>query len=99
MLHEFHQDSGSTITIHEENESRIALTKNIMTIGRSKHMDVRYHLCREMLESGDIEVQYRATENMLADVLIKPLVTASVQCHHEFACVARGSVERHRVVW
>jgi hypothetical protein len=38
--------------------------------------DVRYHLCREKVESGDIEVQYCATENMLADVLTKPLVSA-----------------------
>jgi hypothetical protein len=76
LLHEFHQDSGSPITIHEDNPSRIALSKNSMTTGRSKHMDVRYHLCREKVKSGDIEVQYSATENMLADVLTKPLVSA-----------------------
>jgi hypothetical protein len=73
-LHEFHQDSRSTITIHKDNQSCIALSKNNMTIGRSKH--TRYHFCREMVESGDIEVQYCATENMLADVLTKPLVSA-----------------------
>jgi len=76
LLHEFHQDSGSPITIHEDNQSCIALSKNSMTTGRSKHMDVRYHFCREKVESGDIEVQYCATENMLADVLTKPLVSA-----------------------
>jgi hypothetical protein len=47
-----------------------------MTTGLSKHMDMRYHICRETAESGDIEVQYCATENMLADVLTKPLVSA-----------------------
>jgi hypothetical protein len=46
------------------------------TTGRGKHRDVRYHFCREKVESGDIEVQYCATENMLADVLTKPLVSA-----------------------
>jgi kynurenine formamidase len=76
MLHEFHQDSGFAITIYEDNQNCIALSKNSMTNGRSKHMDVRYHLCREKLEIGDIEVQYCATENMLADVLTKPLVSA-----------------------
>jgi hypothetical protein len=39
-------------------------------------MDVRYHFCRVKVESGDIEVQYCATENMLADVLTKPFVSA-----------------------
>ena len=76
LLHEIHQDSGSPVTIHEDNQSCIALSKNSMTTGRSKHMDVRYHFCREKVESGDIEVQYCATENMLADVLTKPLVSA-----------------------
>jgi hypothetical protein len=38
-------------------------------------MDVRYHFCREKVDSGDIEVQYCETENMIADVLTKPLVS------------------------
>jgi hypothetical protein len=76
LLHECHQGSGSTITIHEDDQSCIALSKNSMTTGRSKHMDARYHFCREKVESGDIEVQYCATENMLDDVLTKPLVSA-----------------------
>jgi kynurenine formamidase len=76
LLHEFHQDSGSPITIHEDNQSCIALNKFSMTTGRSKHMDVRCHFCREKVESGDLEVKYCATENMLADVLTKPLVSA-----------------------
>jgi KUP system potassium uptake protein len=76
LLHEFHQDSGYAITIHEDNQSCIALSKNNMTTRHNKHMDVRCHFCRETVESGDIEVQYCATENMLADVLTKPLVSA-----------------------
>jgi hypothetical protein len=43
LLHEFHQDSGSAITIHQDNHSCVALSKNSMTTIRSKHMDVRYH--------------------------------------------------------
>jgi hypothetical protein len=76
LLHEFHQDSGSPITIHEDNQNYIALSKNSIATGRGKHMDVRYHFCWEKMASGDIEVQYCATENMLADVLTKPLVGA-----------------------
>jgi hypothetical protein len=39
-------------------------------------MDVRYHFCREKVESGDIDAQYCATENMFVDVLTKPLGSA-----------------------
>ena len=84
LMHELHQDSGSAVTIHEDNQSCIALSKNSMTTGRSKHMDVRYHFCREKVESGDIEVKYCATEDMLADALTKPLVSE----RHKKLCTA-----------
>jgi hypothetical protein len=51
LLHEFHQDSGSTITIHADNHSSIALSKNSITTGLIKHMDVMYHFCREKAEA------------------------------------------------
>jgi hypothetical protein len=47
-------------------------------------MDVRYHFCREKVESGDIEVKYCATEDMLADALTKPLVSE----RHKKLCTA-----------
>jgi hypothetical protein len=56
MLHEYHQDSESATTIHEDSQSCIALGKNSMTTGRNNHMKVRYHFCREKVESGDFEV-------------------------------------------
>jgi hypothetical protein len=46
-----------------------------MRTGRSKHIDVRCHFCREKVEIGDFKVRYCATENMLADVLTKPLAS------------------------
>jgi hypothetical protein len=76
LLHELHPGSGYAITIHQDNQSCIALSKNSTTTGRSKHMDVKYHFCREKVESGDIDMQYCTTENMLADLLTKPLVSA-----------------------
>jgi len=84
LMHELHQGPGSPITIHEDNQSCIALSKNNMTTGRSKHMDVRYHFCREKVESGDIKVEYCATEDMLADVLTKPMPSA----RHNKLCTA-----------
>jgi hypothetical protein len=46
-------------------------------------MDVRYHFCREKVESGDNEVNNCPTKDMLADVLTKPLVSVrhTKLCH------------------
>jgi hypothetical protein len=41
--------------------------------GRTKHIDVRYHYIREMVENGEIKVEYLRTEDMIADMLTKPL--------------------------
>jgi hypothetical protein len=76
LLHEFHQDSGTTITIHEDNQSCTTLSKSNMTTRRSQHMDVKNFFCQEKVESENIEVQYCATDNVLVHVLTKPLVSA-----------------------
>lgn len=39
---------------------------------RSKHIDIRYHFVREV-QNGAIVLKYVATDEMLADILTKPL--------------------------
>jgi hypothetical protein len=74
-MHELHQDYGSAVTIHDDNRRRIAISKNIMITRWRKHKGKGYTFCREKAESGDIEVKYCPTKDMLADVLTKPLVS------------------------
>jgi Reverse transcriptase (RNA-dependent DNA polymerase)/gag-polypeptide of LTR copia-type len=64
--------AGATV-INEDNQGCIALSRNSMTVGRSKHIDIKYHFSREKVESGEVDVQYCPTEKMLADQLTKPL--------------------------
>jgi hypothetical protein len=53
LLHEFHPASRSPITIHEDNQSYIALSKNSMATGRSKaHGREVPHLAEEGGERG-----------------------------------------------
>ena len=73
LLQEMGQPPASGTLIHEDNQSCIALCKNTMTTGRSKHIEVKMHFCREKQESGEIVVDYCPTEEMLADGLSKPL--------------------------
>jgi hypothetical protein len=73
LLEQMGQPQASGTVLHEDNQSCIALCKNTMTTGRSKHIDVKMHFCREKQESGEIVVKYCPTEVMLADALTKPL--------------------------
>jgi len=59
--------------IYEDNQSTIKTSKDEIHNQRSKHIDVRYHFIREMIKQKEIEVTYLPTDQMLADILTKPL--------------------------
>jgi len=54
--------------------STIAMIKNGMSKSdRTRHMNVRYFWTKERIDSGDIEIVYTPTDDMIADILTKPL--------------------------
>jgi hypothetical protein len=56
-----------------DNRSAVALIKNPVLSGRSKHIDVKYHLVRESAEQGSIQVGEVRTDDQLGDILTKAL--------------------------
>jgi hypothetical protein len=56
-----------------DNMSAIALSKNPVHHGRSKHIDTKYHFLCECIEEGKVEVDHVGTTNQLADIFTKPL--------------------------
>lgn len=40
---------------------------------RTKHIDIRYHFVKDLVKNGLINVMYKPTDGMIADVLTKPL--------------------------
>lgn len=63
----------SPIKILCDNQSAIRLAKDAVFHKRSKHIDIKYHYTRELLEQGEITIEYLRTEFMLADILTKSL--------------------------
>jgi hypothetical protein len=43
------------------------------TSTRTRHINIRYYFVKERVERGDIEFKYVPTDEMLADILTKPL--------------------------
>jgi hypothetical protein len=56
-----------------DNQGALALIKNPHLHERSKHIDICYHLTRDLEEKGKLGVTYVRTEDMIADSMIKPL--------------------------
>jgi Reverse transcriptase (RNA-dependent DNA polymerase)/Integrase core domain len=60
-------------TIYSDSQGSIALTKNPGHHSRTKHIDIQYHFIREHVADGSIEPIYMNTQDLIADVLTKPL--------------------------
>ena len=64
---------AKTIQMYSDNQGCIALAENPEDHARSKHIDVQFHYTRQLVEYKKVRVDYCPTEDMLADVLTKPL--------------------------
>ena len=56
-----------------DNQSCIKLSKNLVFHDKSKHIEIKYHYIRDMVERGAVKLQYVAIDEQTADVLTKPL--------------------------
>lgn len=56
-----------------DNQSTIQLAKNEIVSQRSKHIDIRYHFCKEHVRKKNVKIEYLRTEDMLADAFTKAL--------------------------
>ena len=53
--------------------------KNPVNRQRSKHIDIKHHFIRSILEDGKIKLVYCPTEDMVADIFTKPMTKFKVQ--------------------
>ena len=71
----FMPGNGNPITLFGDNKGSNALTVNPEHHARTKHIDIKYHYIRQLVEDKDIDIQYIPTAAMAADILTKPLAT------------------------
>ena len=75
LLKEIQVQIDYAITVHEDNQSAIAIAKNDGYQSRAKHIDIRYHFVREQVKGKIIKLKYTETKSQLADFLTKPIST------------------------
>lgn len=61
------------IKMYEDNQGCIRLIESSHSKTRTKHIDVCHHQLRDLRKKKIIEMQYCPLNDMLADILTKPL--------------------------
>ena len=73
LISEIRNEKPKAVALYVDNNSAIALMKNPVFHGRSKHIDIKYHFIRQCVERGQIVVRRVCTDEQKADALTKPL--------------------------
>ncbi|XP_071694431.1 uncharacterized protein [Rutidosis leptorrhynchoides] len=73
ILEDMGEKQDETTQILRDNKSAIAMAKNHVFHGRTKHIDIKYHFLREVTAKKEIELKYCKTEEQIADIFTKAL--------------------------
>ena len=66
----------NVMTLFCDNVSAINISKNPVQHSKTKHIDIRHHFIRDLVENKVIQLEYIPTERQLADIFTKALDTA-----------------------
>ena len=59
--------------VREDNQGAMCLARNPKDHTRTKHIDIKYHYTRQVIEERKLKVEYVPTGEMVADTLTKGL--------------------------
>ena len=59
-----------------------------------KHIKIKHHYIKDMMQRGAVKLQYVATEEQIADVLTKPLARVKFECFREILGVIQIEIPR-----
>ncbi|KAL0540025.1 hypothetical protein IC582_024253 [Cucumis melo] len=75
LLCDLHVSLKTSPTLWCDNVSAISLAHNPVFHARTKHIEIYYHFVREKVLCKDIFIHYISSNNQLADILTKPLLS------------------------
>ena len=61
------------MVFYYDNSSAIDISKNPVQHFKTKHIEIRYHFIRDLVERKVVTLEYISTERQNADIFTKPL--------------------------
>ena len=72
-LDELGEPTRCATVLYEDNQGCIELAASVKINTGTKHIDIRYHHLRDLVENDVIKLVYCETDKLVADVMTKPL--------------------------
>ena len=95
----FNGKLDSTI-IHCDNQSCIKLSENLVFHNRSKHIEMKCHFIRDLVQRGTLKLQHIHTDEQIVDILTKPLTTTKfVYFRDKFGMAENTSLTKRELIF
>ena len=69
------------MVVYCDNSSVIDISKNPVQHSKTKHIEIRYHFIRDLVERKIVCLEYIPTERQNADIFAKPLNRNKFETH------------------
>ncbi|CAN0903190.1 Retrovirus-related Pol polyprotein from transposon RE1 [Linum grandiflorum] len=76
LLSELGRPVQLPVALHADNTSAIQIATNPVLHERTKHIETHVHYIRELVRDGDIKLHYLKTDDQIADLLTKAVLTS-----------------------
>ncbi|HLG30136.1 MAG TPA: Ty1/Copia family ribonuclease HI [Candidatus Brocadiales bacterium] len=73
LLMDLRQLQKQPTVINEDNRGCIALSSNPVNHEKNKHVQVKFHYTREAVDKGEVILVYKSTQDIIADIMTKPM--------------------------
>ena len=64
-----------------DNTSAIIISKNLVIHAKTKHIAIKYHYLRELVEDKEVKMEYVNSKEQIADIFTKPLPKDAYEYH------------------
>ncbi|SGY91553.1 BQ5605_C038g11679 [Microbotryum silenes-dioicae] len=91
LLEELHVQPVAPAHIFTDNEAAAAIARDPVRVSGTRHIRLREHFVRDMVNRGDISLSHVGTSDMVADIFTKALGPKVFSTH----CYALGLRTRH----
>ena len=71
------------MVVYYNNSSAIDISKNLVLHSKTKHIEIRYHFIRDLVERKIMCLEYIPTERQNANIFTKPLDRSKFETLHQ----------------